>query len=133
MSFGSVAGWGDEGTLAFPRPVEKLLASSSLPASCLRSSLHTPLITPSPALAANPSINFKINYTPFSQARATRESSLPGSMLRLGFRRDAEGALTDERSHGWRERGGRAAGAEPGRRSDERLRGITSEAEAKPK
>src|SRR5580704_454698 len=46
--------------------------------------------------------------------------------VRRDARRDVEEARTDVRSHGGRERGGRAAGAEPGWRSDERFRGVTS-------
>lgn len=54
-------------------------------------------------------------------ASATPESSLLElSDCGRDARRDAEEAPADEWSHGWRERGGGAAGAQPGWRSDER-------------
>ena len=81
------------------------------------------------ALTTDASINYKINSTLFSQARVMRGSSLPVSVRCLGERRDAEKARTDERSHGWRSE--EAEQQERSRiRSDERLRGITSLAEA---
>jgi hypothetical protein len=50
---------GGPGTLAFLHPAKKLLASSSLSPSWLRSSLHTPVATTSLTLAAKSSIERK--------------------------------------------------------------------------
>lgn len=75
------------------------------------------------------SINLKMNWQPLSQVRATPQGSPQGLALGLGEGRVAEKARTDERSHGWRSE--EAEQQERSRmRSDERLRGITSLAEA---
>ena len=78
----------------------------------------------------------------FPLARAMTQSpnykNVPA--LRRDARRDAEEARTDEpfdslrslrTGYGWRERGGRAAAAEPGWWSDERFRGVMSQDEPK--
>jgi len=89
--------------------------------------LHTLLTTPSRTLAQE--INYRINSTLFSLARATWEGSLPVFIRCFGERRDAEKARTDERSHGWRSE--EAEQQERSRmRSDERLRGLMSLVEA---
>jgi len=129
MPYRSALPWGDAGTLAFSHPVKKLLASSSLPPSWLRSSLHTPRTTPWQRRARAQHHSRDACDANF-QARAMTASSAGLLATRgLGARRDAEKFLTEERRHGCRS--DEAEKQERSRmRSDERLHGITPRVEA---
>jgi hypothetical protein len=77
-----------------------------------------------------PSVSRSEDAASLSLARATPQSfRVALTLAGLGTRRDAEQARTDERSHGWRSE--EAAQQERSRRrSEERLRGVPSRAEA---